>query len=305
MTCEAFARARSYLMEQARPLERELFRVHFEAALPGAALKALEAYRNDDGGFGGGLEPDYRAQDSSVLATCIALGRMEELGIPGEHPFVRGGLDFLLKAYDASAQRWPIVPSTGEVEPHAPWWNLAGLEETFAGFRITPMAEVLACLWRFGRTDERRLARSLSTVLLERMKTAAELGPSEFECLIHLWRSPLDDAGLRTFLADFLRKRLPQAVERDPAKWSSYGLTPLWAVPDPQSPGSRELKELLDLALHHELRAQAEDGAWEPFWEWGGAFPEHWPAARQEWRGWLTLRNLKTLRAYDRLPAAC
>jgi hypothetical protein len=305
MTFEAFARARSYLLEQARPLERELFRVQFEAASPGAALKALETYRNDDGGFGGGLEPDYRAMGSSVLATCVALGRLEELEISGNHPFVRGALDYLLKAYDAPAKRWPIVPATGEAEPHAPWWNIADLEETFAGFRINPMAEVLACLWRFGRADERRLSRSLSPVLLEHMKTASKLGPSEFECLLRLWRSPMDDAGMRAFLNAFLRERIPGAVERDPEKWTSYGLKPLWAVPDPQSPGNSELKALLDRALDFEISNQASNGAWEPFWDWEGAFPGYWPAAREEWRGWLTLRNLKTFQAFYRLPEGC
>lgn len=301
LTPEAFARARTYLLERARPLERELFRVHFEGGSPGAVLKALEAYRNDDGGFGRALEPDYRAEHSSVLATCAALGRIEELDLPPDHPFVRGALTFLLGAYEAETRRWAIVPSTGEQEPHAPWWNASDLEETFAGFRINPLAEVLACFFRFGRTEERRLARGLFPVLRSCLGGAKELGPSEFEALLHLWQAPLDEKGARTSLAGFLRGHLSGAVERDPSRWASYGLKPLWAVPDPQCPGAIELADVLEQALDYEIQAQAEDGAWDPFWHWGQAFPDHWPVAREEWRGWLTLRNLKTLRAFGRL----
>lgn len=301
LTPEAFGRARSYLLERARPLERELFRVHFDGGSPGAVLKALEVFRNDDGGFGRALEPDYRAANSSVLATCAALGRIEELELPPDHPFVRGALSFLLGTYEAELQRWPILPSTGEKEPHAPWWDASDLDRTFAGFRINPFAEVLACLWRFGRAGERRLARGLFPVLRSRLEGLDDLGPSEFEALLHLWQSPLDEKGATTFLAEFLRERLPGAVERNPARWTSYGLKPLWAVPDPRCPGAIELAEVLEVALDYEIRTQAEDGAWDPFWSWGSAFPDHWPVAREEWRGWLTLRNLKTLRAFGRL----
>lgn len=301
LTYEAFGRARSYLLERARPLERELFRVHFEGGSTGAALKALEAFRNDDGGFGRGLEPDYRAENSSVLATCAALGRIGELDLPLDHPFVRGALSYLMNAYEAEGQRWAIIPSTGDGEPHAPWWNIVDLEETFTGFRINPLADVLACLWRFGRAEERRLARALLPVLHSRVERAEDLGPSEVEALLHLWQSPLDEKGARTFLAEYLRRWLPSVVERNPDSWASYCLKPLWAVPDPQCPGAIELADVLEQALDHEIRTQAEDGAWDPFWSWGDAFPDHWPVAREEWRGWLTLRNLRTLRAFGRL----
>lgn len=305
LTARAFVRARTYLLTHARPLERELFRVSFEGHSPEATLRELGHYRNPDGGFGRALEPDYRAEGSSVLATCMALGRLAELNVPADHPLVEGAIRFLLASYDAVARRWVIVPPEGDDEPHAPWWSAAELEETFSGFRINPLADVLAHLWRYGRDEGRSLARSLLPDLQRGIASAARLEPSEFESLLSLWRSPMDDGGVRAFLTDTLRERLPLHVERDPARWTSYCLQPLWAVPEPHCPGGEALRDTLEAALDWEQEHQQEDGAWDPFWHWDGVFPDHWPTARREWRGWLTLRNLSTLRAYDRLPHGC
>jgi hypothetical protein len=296
MTPEAFDRARTYLMEQARPLEREVFRFQFEDAGPEGALEALAAYRNPDGGFGRALEPDYRAEASSVLATCIALGRLEELGVAPGHPYVAGAEDYLLRAYDSAGRRWVIVPDTQE--PHAPWWNAGDLEATFSGFRINPLAEVLARLACLERSRER--VASLLPELLQRLATVADPAPSEIECLTALWRAGVE----RAFLGPWLAHRIPEAVEQDSGRWGSYCLKPLWAVPAPDAPGADALRSVLDEALDYEIRTQAADGAWEPYWDWGNAFPGDWTAARREWRGWLALRNLNALRAFDRLPQA-
>ena len=66
---EAFGRAADYLRNEARPLERALFAHHFEGGGRTAVLAALVPYQNADGGFGRALEPDMRAEASSVLAT--------------------------------------------------------------------------------------------------------------------------------------------------------------------------------------------------------------------------------------------
>ena len=69
----AFERASRFLLEQARPLERALFRQRFEGAGAEGALVALSAFQNEDGGFGRALEPDLRSPSSSALATAIGL----------------------------------------------------------------------------------------------------------------------------------------------------------------------------------------------------------------------------------------
>ena len=69
---EAFERAADFLRHGARPLERALFAHAFEDGGRTPVLAALVPYQNDDGGFGRALEPDMRAEASSVVATTRA-----------------------------------------------------------------------------------------------------------------------------------------------------------------------------------------------------------------------------------------
>lgn len=299
----AYEKARTYMAHHARPLERELFLYQHEGCSALGVVEALEAFQNPDGGFGNALESDYRAGASSVLATCIALARLNEVGTIEAHPLAVGGIRYLRDAFEPQDARWKIVPGDGEDEPHAPWWSKEGLEETFHGFRINPIAEVLAQLFNLGSPDSQRFASSLLPLLRERVVSAGSLSPSEVECLLSLHRSRMVDSLMRAFLEDFLPTCVEAQVEKDPLQWGDYCLKPLWAVPDPQGPGAAELRETLDLALAFEIHSQAEDGAWDPHWNWAGAYPAHWPKAREEWRGWLTLKTVSALRAHGRIAS--
>lgn len=51
----ALARAERFVWLTARVLEQRLFAHHFRDGAPGPVETALDAYRNDDGGYGHGL----------------------------------------------------------------------------------------------------------------------------------------------------------------------------------------------------------------------------------------------------------
>src|SRR5690606_12320074 len=80
MADDTFARARDFIRLQARVLEQRLFATLFEGAPAVGVLRALAAYRNDDGGFGHGLEPDKLCPDSVVLDVETALDVMVAVG---------------------------------------------------------------------------------------------------------------------------------------------------------------------------------------------------------------------------------
>ena len=111
LTSEAFYRAREFLLEHARPLERALFLRDFEDGSAHDVLDALSAFRNQDGGFGHGLEPDLALPASSVLATSHALHILHAVGAPTEHELVAGAVDWLVAAHDPDLCAWRSVPS--------------------------------------------------------------------------------------------------------------------------------------------------------------------------------------------------
>ena len=61
-----FSRAREYIKENGRQLDRRLFAYHFEDGPAAGVTDALARYQNHDGGFGNALEPDLRTPASSV-----------------------------------------------------------------------------------------------------------------------------------------------------------------------------------------------------------------------------------------------
>src|SRR5215216_5828860 len=56
--------ASAFMTTHARLLDRQRFRLLLIESGPDGVLAALEAYRNADGGYGWGLEPDLRAAES-------------------------------------------------------------------------------------------------------------------------------------------------------------------------------------------------------------------------------------------------
>ena len=78
-------------------------------------------------------------------------------------------------------------------------------------------------------------------------------------------------------------------------------LKPLDVVTSPESPFAAMFDEEIALNLDFEIRNQREDGCWTPTWSWGDDFPETWETAEREWKGIITVGNLRLLRAFNRL----
>ena len=96
LTQEAFARARAFIREHARPLERATFAYEFEDGSVDAIFEALASFQNTDGGFGNAMEPDFRLPDSSVLATTVGLQVLREYNAGSDHFLVQGAMRYLM-----------------------------------------------------------------------------------------------------------------------------------------------------------------------------------------------------------------
>lgn len=62
-------------------IERRLFHYHFENDSAEGVFHAVYAYRNSDGGFGHGMEPDTASPESQPLFSIMALETLDEVGI--------------------------------------------------------------------------------------------------------------------------------------------------------------------------------------------------------------------------------
>src|SRR4029453_9177232 len=80
VTDDVFISGRAFLDREGRLIERRLASTLFDGADPSGVVAAVRAYRNPDGGFGHGLEPDKRCPASLPIDVEIALEMLATAG---------------------------------------------------------------------------------------------------------------------------------------------------------------------------------------------------------------------------------
>ena len=307
LTTAGFEKAIDFIRRDARPLERALFAYWFEQGTREAVLAALAAFQNADGGFGRGLESDVRCPDSSALATGIALSTLREVGCLPDDPLVGSAVAYLLKTVDRATGRWRVVPPAANEHPHAPWWHdeAGSLARTFDDFVVIPRAQLLGLLsWAHELVPEEWLESMLAAAAQEIVDADDAVLGGGGDALVYaqvLAQAPTLAPAWRERLRDRLQAAAATLVCRDPAEWGTYCATPLKVAAMPDAPLAETLADILPVQLDVVIEQQNPAGYWEPTWSWGDWYPEAWQTARQEWRGELTLRTLRSLQAYGRV----
>jgi hypothetical protein len=221
-----FAAARDFILRQGRLLERRLFATCFEGAQAAGVIDALRGYRNDDGGFGHGLEPDKRCPASLPIDVEIALQTLAAAGTV-DQPLVVAACDYLAKvAADvnrggAVPLAFPVIESYPRAEHWTDWTYAPGLNPT-AG---------LVGLLRQLRVDHAWVDEAAGWCWQQ--LAAAELpadAHSLREVLVFLEHAPERDRA--DAAADKVRDQLAAAswFRLDPDD-SGYGLSPLSIAP--------------------------------------------------------------------------
>ncbi|WP_185602342.1 hypothetical protein [Paenibacillus sp. 598K] len=284
-----------YIKSTARPLEQAIYRHLFEEGEADEVVSALAEYQNADGGFGHGLEPDLQTPLSSALTTTNALAILSDLPqSEGLLEMVHRGLSYLADTYNEACGGWEIIPEGAEASPRAVWWKYG----SFDAFWGNPNAEIAAYFLAFQQTYPYAGAASLVRRAIDYLLHTSELTEMhEMLCYLRLYERL--DAQQQAELASQIERFLDNCVIQDGSE--GYGARPLQIADTPESQYYSKYEGLIPAELDALIAAQGEDGAWLPNWDWH-QYPEHWPAAREAWKGILTLNALRTLRAYHRLP---
>lgn len=280
-------RAEEFMLLNARLLERRLFALLFRGEAAEPALSALRAYQNADGGFGNALEPDKRCADSQPIDQEVALSVMDDAGFDNA---LAGRICDFLQTITTPKGGVPFVLETARSAPRAPWWNT----DDHPPASLNPTAAIAGLLHKHG----------FGHPWLDRATAY---------CWDAIEVSPLDEPHLLLAILTFLehapdRGRARDAFDQLAANLFTHGLvaldpaaegyvkTPLDYAPTPQS-WCRSLFGDDAIAAHLDALAarQQPDGGWPIAW------PTVSVANELEYRGVVTLRALKTLRAYGRL----
>lgn len=301
LSSDSFRRARAFVLDHARPLERALFAHEFEGGSAEAVWHALQVFANADGGFGHALEPDCRAPDSSTLATITAFPLLRRTGAPADHPLVVGGVRYLVDSCERAWPGWRALPPSANDHPRAFWWNHDPAAPRTDEQWSNPSAAVVACLHHYPAEVPPDLLQAVTEKAFAVLDAQADtLSGHDFLTFVELAESL--PAPLNTRVWSRLKTRARTAILTDPAQWTGYGVRPLWAVTHPQSPLMDGLDDAVLAHLDYEIDQQQPDGSWHPFWSWG-RFETDWATARREWQGQLTVKTLTALKAFGRLDA--
>ncbi len=302
---EQFERAKLFLFETARPLEKHLF-LHLFAGLPAdQAVVELARFANPDGGFGHGLEPDLRCAESSTLATSVALQWMRLCKLDAGHELVQHALRYLLEALEDDGRGWRVIPDSARTgdDDKAPWWS-APPDKTNTAAMFNPTAELLGYLIQWG-TRPSEVTSAVEAFVLDHLNQHSDpLESHELLCLMRLAQTPKLPGDLASIVVPRLLRDAPLVAATDPEQWGGYALMPLWLAPTPAHHAAEPLgDDLLNANLDYAIDQQHDHGQWDPFWDWGPDQRAGWELAKADWQGVLTLQTLLTLRAYDRIAS--
>ena len=289
LTTTNFSLARNFIKEEARPVDKALFAHTFENGKPDAVWDALHSFANEDGGFGHGMEPDCRLPASSTLGTVTAFPYLIKANAPANHPLVKNGIKYLIHTYDARLRGWHMLPLEANDHPRAVWWNYdpETADKDVTAHWSNPSACAVAYLHRYRELVPADLLREVTDKAMSVIVDAKDtLRGHDYLPFIELAEEVPEP--MRTTIWSALKKQAREAIETDPAKWTGYGIRPLWAAPAPTSPLMEPLGDSVNAHLDFEIDRQAHDGSWHPFWSWG-QFDDEWEIAKVEWQGQLTV----------------
>jgi hypothetical protein len=290
-------RASAFMASHARVLDRR----RFEAATTGsdaarqAIIRALDAYRNPDGGYGWGLEPDLRAPESQPAGALHAFEALADAG-PATSPHATSLLDWL-SSVTLPDGGLPFALPISDPAGCAPFWAQA--DPTESSLQIT--AAVTTAAHRAARWDESvRDHPWLATATRYCFDAIRRIDEAPFAYVLLFALGLLDTAADTHPEALELLEHLGQFVPREgalPVVGGAEGET-LHLLDYASEPG-RPIRDLLDpQAVSDDLdrleRGQLEDGGWEP------GFPSYSDAASLEWRGYSTVSAVAVLRMNGR-----
>jgi hypothetical protein len=303
----AFEKAKNYLYAYGRLLDQRRFEYHFEGGSQAAVLEALTAFQNEDGGFGKALEPDIRAEASSVIATSTGFGFLRAVGISARKSAVQLGVQYLLDSFNEEKGVWPIIPPEVEDAPHAWWWSYDDSEKNFGSFLVNPRAAIAGHLQHYSSLVRPDFLAGVKAAVLEQLDTFSDrITLHDFDCYVGLAEADSLAKDEKQQIVDKLARLLPNSLELERNKWGTGEVfKPLVVAPMPNSALSGEIDDaLIQENLDIEIESQLEDGSWPLGWDWSPIDQAAWNAAERDWTGTIIVNKLRTFRAYGRLKVS-
>lgn len=315
LSTSSFNQASKFISDKGRSLEKQIFQSYFSDGDSKKILNELEKFQNNDGGFGKGLEGDFRLPLSSSMATSAAFNHL----VKYDHllkalDMIKSGIKYFEHTFDSKRNGWFVVPKEVNDYPHAPWWHYIQSE----GMTIidrnwgNPSVEIIAYLYKYkgfvSAIDVEKLLSYAIDYFNKKEKFEAE---NEVYCYIRLYNVlPYDIASK---IENKLILAVGQVLCDKKEEWNNYVPQPLNFVSSPKAHRFGISNELIEENLDFLVEKLESNGKIEPPWNWHDlksfidpnwnwdAYDPEWEKAKIEWTGVLTLKALITLDKFSRI----
>jgi hypothetical protein len=286
------AAAHDFVATHARLLDRRRLSLSEGPGDATAVLAALDGYRNPDGGYGWGLEPDLRSPESQPAAAHHAFEVLGEIA-PATAPEA-GALSDWLESVSHPDGGLPFALPLSSSAGNGPWW--AAADPSVSSLQITSVT-VMAALAVAGADpaveEHRWLERATEYCLgaiaeIDSQPVAYVLAFAlRFLDALHASR-PDDAARVLEHLARFVPASGTLQVEGGTA---AEALRPLDLSPFPDTLSRSLLSaDVIAVDLGRLAALQQDDGGWVV------DYLKVSPAGALDWRGYATVRALEVLR---------
>lgn len=302
LSLTALNQINNYMNNNARPLEQALFNYYFNNLKSDIVLNELEIFQNTDGGFGKGIEPDFKLMKSSSMATSIGLRHLSRMDDTNRaQKMIAKAISYLEDNFDYNRKGWFSVPKEVNSYPHAPWWEYKdGINMTVIDyFWGNPTAELIGYFYKYKKYVNKLDVFSLIEYAIDNLNKKVEFNSEhEIFCYIHLYNRLEEKYSIR--LQHVLQLAISKLINVNESEWTNYVPTPLKFI-EMESKNFFEIeKELIDKNLDYIISNLEERGKILPTWSWG-SYLEDWEIAKNEWTGILTLESLVSLKKFNRI----
>ena len=289
-----YLKARDFILTNTRMIERRLFQFYFENDGPEGVFHAVYAYRNADGGFGHGMEPDTASPESQPLFSIMALETLDEVGMLNQKVLLedfmsyvesvtteKGGIPWMLRPTSdyPCAEHFKTVKEWAALSTTAP---LLGILEKY-NIDIPWMQKAEEFVWQeIDRIKEKHIFCHLCVPRRLQFLQYTKSQDKAAKALANLKKCIQADGVL--------------CQDKSDEGWGLYGKPhSLYYAPSPEGLLNPIFpSDMIHSDLDELINRQKDDGRWDT---WYGLSE----GMKLEWAGIQTLWTLKTLKNYHRI----
>lgn len=296
---EMIEKTNKWLKRYGRPLEVARWEYFIGEGSKKSILQYLQAFQNEDGGFGNGLEPDLWLPNSSSIATWTAAEILFNLDVDADEPIVKMLINYLIDKYDKQTGMWSTVDPETNKYPHAPWWQWR--ENVQADWMFNPSAELAGYLvhWSVEQSTGYQIGWESIEKAADRLMEAKEMDFHElnnYQKLLDIMISHKSTFESRTNYSlseasAHVINMVEATIDRDVTNWGTgYRPLPLDLINSLNHPLYSKWKNLIDENIKLYLNEISLNGVCDITWEWGG-YPNEFAVSKRYWQAILAVRR--------------